>query len=53
MYIPNKRFKKECLKVLKYPVVESYPKGDNIPYVLGERAKQKILNTTTNEVFYE
>ena len=53
LYIPNKRFKKECLKILKYPIVEQYPKGDNSPYVLGERAKQKILNTTTNEVFYE
>ena len=53
IYIPNKRFKKECLKHLNYPIINLYPKGDNENYVLGERLKQKILNTETNEFFYE
>lgn len=53
LYIPNKNFKKECLKVLKYEIIKEYPKGDNKRYVLGERIKQKIINKETGEIFYE
>lgn len=53
LYVPNKRFKKEVLKHLNYPIVDQYPKGDNENYKLGDRLKQKVLNTQTNEIFYE
>ena len=53
MYIPNKRFKKECLKHLKYKIIEEYPKGDNKRYILGEKIKTKIINKETGEFFYE
>ena len=52
IYIPNKRKRKEYLDKLKYPIME-YPKGDNERYVLGERVKTKIINTETNQVYYE
>lgn len=53
MYIPNKKFKKECLKRLKYKIIDEYPKGDNKRYVLGEKIKTKIINKETGEIFYE
>ena len=53
LYIPNKKFKKECLEHLRYPVIKQYPKGDNIRYTLGERVKTKIINTNTGEIYYE
>ena len=53
LYVPNKRFKKEVLKHLNYPIVDQYPKGDNENYQLGDRLKHKVLNTKTNEIFYE
>ena len=53
IYVPNKRFKKECLQHLNYPVIENYPKGNNVDYELGQRIKQKIINTATNEIYYE
>ena len=53
LYIPNKKFRKECLSHLNYEVIYQYPKGDNKRYVLGERIKQKIINTNTNEIYYE
>lgn len=53
MYIPNKKFKKECLKCLRYKIISTYPKGDNERYVLGEKIKTKIINKETGEIFYE
>ena len=53
MYIPNKKFKKECLKILKYEIIKEYPKGDNKKYTLGEKIKTKIINKDTGEIFYE
>ena len=53
LYIPNKKFKKECLKVLNYKIIEEYPKGNNKRYILGDRIKTKIINKETNEIFYE
>ena len=53
MYIPNKKFRKECLKKLKYKIITPYPKGENKRYVLGERIKTKIINKETGEIFYE
>lgn len=53
LYIPNKKFRKECLKVLKYPVIKEYPKGDNKRYTLGERIKTKIINKISGEEFWE
>lgn len=53
MYIPNKRFKKECMKHLKYKIIEEYPKGDNKRYILGEKIKRKIINKITGEIFFE
>lgn len=52
VYIPNKGFRKECLKIMNYKI-EPYPKGDNKCYVLGERIKQKILNKNTNLIYEE
>lgn len=53
LYIPNKKFKRECLKVLKYDIIKEYPKGDNKRYKLGERIKTKIINKNTGEIFWE
>lgn len=52
IYIPNKRFKKEILKVLNYDILP-YPKGDNNRYVLGEKMKTKILDKNTGRIFWE
>ena len=53
LYIPNKKFKKECLNNLKYKIIKDYPKGDNKRYILGERIKTKIINKNTGECFFE
>ena len=53
IYIPNKKFKKEVLKVLKYDIIDEYPKGENKRYVLGEKIKTKVINTNTGEIFFE
>lgn len=53
IYIPNKKFRKEVLKVLKYDVIDEYPKGDNKRYTLGEKIKTKIINIDTGEIFFE
>lgn len=41
--IGNKRFKKAVLKDLKYPIFESYPKGDNSNYTLGDYLKPELI----------
>lgn len=46
------KLRKIAKDILKYEVQE-YPKGDNSPYVLGERNKQKVLNKLTGDVTYE
>lgn len=43
---------KDMEKYLRYPR-EEYPKTENGRYVLGERLKTKIINTDTNEIWYE
>lgn len=53
LYIPNKKFKRECLKVLKYEIVIDYPKGNNKRYKLGERIKTKVINKNTGEIFWQ
>lgn len=53
LYIPNKKFRRECLKVLKYDIIKEYPKGDNIRYELGDRIKTKVINKNTGETFWE
>ena len=53
IYIPNKKFKKEVLKVLKYDIIDEYPKGDTKRFVLGEKIKTKVINTNTGEIFFE
>jgi len=44
--------KKIYLKALNYGI-EEYPKGNNENYVLGERAKTKLINTNTGLLYYE
>lgn len=53
IYFTNRKKLKKYIKILKYPIIPEYPKGDNQRYLLGERMKQKIINTVTGEVFYE
>lgn len=53
VYFTNRKKAKKYIKILKYPIIPEYPKGDNQRYLLGERMKQKIINTITGEVFYE
>lgn len=47
----DKTFKKEVSKKLMYSV-ESYPKGENKNYILGDYQKTKVINTNTQEEFY-
>lgn len=51
VYFTNKK-NKEMIKSLKYKI-SPYPKGVNSNYILGETIKTKVLNTETNEYFYE
>ena len=53
IYIPNKKFRKEVLKVLKYEIIREYPKGDNQRYILGQKIKTQIINTNTGEIYFE
>ena len=53
VYIPNKRLRKQIKRIIKYPILDYYPKGDNEKYTLGERIKQGVLNRQTGEVYYE
>lgn len=53
LYIPNKKFKRECLKVLKYNIIRDYPKGNNERYKLGDRIKTKVINKNTGEIFWQ
>lgn len=48
----DKKHRKEYIKKLNYKI-EKYPKMENRNYVLGERAKQKIINTITGEIYFE
>lgn len=41
-FVGNKRFKKEAIKNLSYPI-ETYPKGDNERYRLGDYIKDKYV----------
>lgn len=52
IFIPNKRFRKEALKILKFPILP-YPKGDNSSYQVGEGLKTKVYNKNTQEYYYE
>ena len=53
IYIPNKKFRKEVLKVLKYEIIREYPKGDNQRYILGQKIKTQIIDTSTGEIYFE
>ena len=53
IYIPNKKFRKEVLKVLKYEIIREYPKGDNQRYILGQKIKTQIIDTDTGEIYFE
>lgn len=53
LYVPNKKFKKEVLKHLKYHIFNEYPKGDNRYYKLGQRLKTKVINNETGQEYYE
>ena len=53
IYIPNKKFRKEVLKVLKYEIIREYPKGDNQRYILGQKIKTQIIDTNTGEIYFE
>ena len=53
IYIPNKKFRKEVLKVLKYEIIREYPKGDNQRYILGQKIKTQILDTNTGKIYFE
>lgn len=46
------KMKKIFLENLKYET-QAYPKGENGRYVLGERLRDKILDKTTGEIFYQ
>lgn len=53
VYVPNKRLRKKVKKLMNYPIIEDYPKGDNKPYKLGTRIKTIILNRKTGETYRE
>ena len=53
IYFTNRKRLNEYMKILKYPIVEGYPKGNNERYILGERIGEKIINKQTQEVWYE
>ena len=40
------------MKALNYAKTE-YPKGNNVNYILGERARQKVTDNNTGETWYE
>jgi len=52
VYFTNKKNRKKYLEIMNYDV-QDYPKGELGRYELGDRMKQKIINTNTGEVFYE
>jgi hypothetical protein len=39
----NKKEVKEWKSALKYPIYDSYPKGDNSNYILGDYLKDKLV----------
>lgn len=49
----NKRFKKDVLKDLKYPVIPEYPKGEVTHYEVGEEEVVWLYNKVTGETFTE
>ena len=53
VYVPNKKLRKEVRGVIKYPILDHYPKGDNEYYTLGNRLKTTVLNKKTGEVYQE
>lgn len=46
------RSRKTLSSALKYDSLP-YPKGDNDRYILGQKLKDKMINTENNEIFYE
>lgn len=53
IYFTNRKRIDEYMRLLKYPVIKQYPKGDNERYTLGERIGDKVINTQTGEMWYE
>lgn len=53
IYFTNRKRIDEYMRLLKYPIIKQYPKGDNERYTLGERIGDKVINTQTGETWYE
>lgn len=53
VYVPNKKLRKKVKGLLNYPIIHTYPKGKNKPYILGTRLKTKIINKKTGEEYKE
>lgn len=51
VYFTGER-RKQFLSALNYPI-QSYPKGKNTNYKLGERLKETIINTRDNITYHE
>lgn len=49
----DKRFKRDILKDLNYPILSEYPKDEPIHYKVGQREKQYLYNKETKEIFLE
>src|SRR5699024_1560582 len=50
VFVPNKRFRKEIMREMNYPV-KPYPKGVNNRYTLGSRIIDKVLDTRTGIIY--
>lgn len=49
----DKRFKKDVLKELKYPIIEEYPKDEVRHYVAGESTDDTLYHKKSREMFLE
>lgn len=48
--IPCKTLRRKVAPIMRYPICP-YPKGDNRRYVLGERIKDRVLDTRTGDIY--
>ena len=49
----DKKFKREAMADLNYPIVEEYPKDEPSHYEIGEREKQYLYHKHTKDMFLE
>lgn len=49
----DKRFKKDVLEELKYPIIEEYPKGEVRHYEVGESTNDTLYHKKSGETFLE